>query len=69
MPAVREGEKRSHYVHRAVEEMVHKEGMDPKAAVGKVKGMFDSKWKGPKKKPRKGMYARYSEKKNARPED
>jgi hypothetical protein len=54
MPAVKKGEKRSAYVKRAVKQLVEKEGMSPKAAVGKAEGMFDSKWKGPKKrsKPR-----------------
>jgi len=29
---------------RAVDMLIHKEGLPPKAAVGKAEGMFDSKW-------------------------
>ena len=50
MPAVKKGEKRGHYVSRAVDMMVEKEGMSQKAALGKAEGMFSSHWTGPKKK-------------------
>ncbi len=49
MPAVKKGEKRSSYGKRCVPEVM-KEGRTQKQAVGKCMGMFDSKWKGPKKK-------------------
>ena len=41
MPKVKKGESRNDYVKRAVHEMVHKEGMKPKAAVGKAEGIFN----------------------------
>jgi hypothetical protein len=50
MPAVRKGESRNSYVKRAVHQMVHEEGMEPKAAVGRAEGMYNSHWTGPKKK-------------------
>jgi hypothetical protein len=49
MPGVKKGEKRSEYVKRCVPEVM-KEGRDQKAAVGKCMGMFNSRWKGHKKK-------------------
>ena len=50
MPKVRRGEKRSEYVKRAVHEMVHKEGLSPRQAVGKAEGMFDQAKKAKKKR-------------------
>jgi hypothetical protein len=41
MPNVRKGESRSSYVSRAVDYMVHVEGMKPKHAVGRAEGMYD----------------------------
>lgn len=52
MPAVKRGESRNDYVKRAVDMLVHKEGLSPKAAVGKAEGLYDSKW-GMKKKGKK----------------
>ena len=48
MPKVKPSEKRNDYVKRAVHEMVHKEGLTPKAAVGKAEGVFDHAKKGKK---------------------
>ena len=41
MPKVKKGETRSKYVKRAVHYMVHKEGLSPRAAVGKAEGMYN----------------------------
>ena len=49
MPSVIKGEKRSHYLSRAIPEMI-REGLSQKAAVGKAEGMFNSKWTAKKKK-------------------
>lgn len=40
MPRVKKGESRSRYVSRAVDEMIHKEGLSQRAAVGKAEGMY-----------------------------
>lgn len=50
MPAVKKGESREDYVSRAIP-IIKKEqpGISNKAAVGKAEGMYDEKWKGPKK--------------------
>ncbi len=42
MPKVKKGESRGSYVKRAVPMMVHKEGLSPRAAVGKAEGMYTS---------------------------
>lgn len=49
MPKVRSGESRNEYVKRAVDYLVHKEGLTPKQAVGKAEGMYDQHKKGGKK--------------------
>jgi hypothetical protein len=41
MPKVKKGEKRGHYVKRAVHKMVHEEGLTPQQAVGKAEGIYD----------------------------
>ena len=53
MPAVKKGESRGSYMKRAVDMLIHKEGLPPKAAVGKAEGMYDSHWTGPKKGKKK----------------
>jgi hypothetical protein len=50
MPSVKKGETRNAYVKRAVKQMVEKEGLSPKAAVGKAEGMFDQAKKKGKRK-------------------
>ena len=40
MPKPMKGEKRADYVHRAMREMMGKEGMEKKAAMGKAYGMW-----------------------------
>ncbi len=52
MPSVKKGETRAHYLQRAIP-MLIKEGLSPKAAVGKAEGMFDEKY-GQKKAHKKG---------------
>lgn len=49
MPKVKEGERRSEYVHRAIPYMMS-EGLTQKQAVGKAEGMFDSHMKKQRKK-------------------
>ncbi len=49
MPSVKKGESRSSYGSRCIPEVM-KEGKSQKAAVGKCMGMYNSKWKGGKKK-------------------
>lgn len=53
MPKPKPNESRNQYVKRAVHEMVHKEGMNPKAAVGKAEGMFTHHKKNHPKKEKK----------------
>ena len=50
MPWPKKGEKKNSYISRAVKEMVDKEGLTPKNAVGKAEGMWDQKRPVPAKK-------------------
>ena len=50
MPKVRKGESRSSYVKRAVDMMVHGEGLTLRQAVGKAEGMYDQAKKGSARK-------------------
>ncbi len=53
MPAVKKGESRNDYVHRAIPEIKKDHpGMNLRQAVGMAEGMYTSKWhmKGGKKK-------------------
>jgi hypothetical protein len=49
MPSVRKGETRSHYLKRAIPQLM-REGLNKRAAVGKAEGLFDSKWTAKKRK-------------------
>ena len=50
MPAVRKNESRNSYVNRAIDYLVHKEGLHWRQAVGKAEGMYDSAKKKKEKK-------------------
>lgn len=50
MPTVKKGESRSSYLKRAIPEIKKENpGKSIKAVVGQAEGMYDSKWRGPKK--------------------
>lgn len=53
MPTVKKGESRKSYLHRAIPMMMHEEGLTQEQAVGKAEGMYNSKWKGPKRGKKK----------------
>jgi hypothetical protein len=50
MPKVKPKETRSHYVHRAVAEIMKEGNITQKAAVGKAEGMYDHAKKKKEKK-------------------
>lgn len=49
MPSVKKGEKRNHYVSRAIP-ILKGEGLTQRQAIGKAEGMFNSKWHAKKRK-------------------
>ena len=43
MPWPKKGESKDTYISRAIDQMVHEEGLKPKHALGKAEGMWEQK--------------------------